>query len=283
MASDTELSLSEAQFNRIRGIVRENTGISIADNRTSLLLSRLRSRLRETRDPDFKAYIHRVTSDSSELQELIDRVTTNKTFFYRTPRIWDHFRNAAIQDFVARPPRRPMRIWSAASSTGEEAFTAGMMLETVRAARSGFDYRILGTDISSKVVRLAEAGQYAAPALAQLRTGATDLFQQYVHGDDASGYRIAPAIKERVSFKLHNLLKPLSGGSWFDVVFLRNVLIYFTPEDQQTILRQVRHAMSPDAVLYIGESESISRLQTDFEIVEPMIYRPATSGEGHPA
>jgi len=278
MATDAELSLSEAQFNKIRGIIHDSTGISIGDNRTSLLLSRLRSRLRETKDADFKAYIARVTSDKAELQELINRVTTNKTFFYRTPRIWQHFRDVALPEFIARNARRPMRIWSAAASTGEEVYTAGMILEHIRGTQEAFDYRCTGTDISSKVLKQADAGLYDVQTLKQLRTDGTDLFDRFLCGDDTAGYKIDTQIRARTTFRLHNLLKPLSGGTRFDVVFLRNVLIYFTPEDQQTILRNVHAATAPDALLYIGESESIARLQTDFTIVEPMVYRPAPPG-----
>jgi chemotaxis protein methyltransferase CheR len=275
MATETELSLSEAQFNKIRGIIHDSTGISIGDNRTSLLLSRLRSRLRETKDADFKAYIARVTSDKAELQELIDRVTTNKTFFYRTPRIWQHFQDVALPEFIARNTRRPMRVWSAAASTGEEVYTAGMILEHIRGTQEAFDYRCTGTDISSKVLKQAEAGLYDLQTLQQLRADETDLFDRFLRGDDTAGYKIDTQIRGRTTFKLHNLLKPLSGGTRFDVVFLRNVLIYFTPEDQQTIVRNVHAATAPDALLYIGESESIARLETDFTIIEPMIYRPA--------
>lgn len=278
MTAEKELSLSESQFNRIRGIIHDSTGITIGDNRTSLLLSRLRGRLRETRDADFKAYIARVTSDKAELQELINRVTTNKTFFYRTPRIWQHFRDVAIPAFMERNTRRPMRIWSAAASTGEEAYTAGMILEHTRSTQEGFDYRCTGTDISSKVLKQAEAGLYAVPALTQLRADGTDLFDRFLDGDDTAGYKVDTQIRGRTTFKLHNLLKPLPGGASFDAVFLRNVLIYFTPEDQEAILRNVHAAMAPDALLYIGESESIARLRTDFAIIEPMIYRPAPKG-----
>lgn len=279
MTQGQDIELSDLHFTKLQGIIHKHTGITIADGRKSLLLSRLRSRLREAGEPDFKAYIARVTSDAEELQELINRVTTNKTYFYRTPRIWDHFRQVAVPEFRARATMRPMRIWSAASSTGEEAHTAGIALEEVRLAEEGFEYSVLGTDVSSEVIRMAEKGVYGAPAVARFKVDAPDLFRAHVTGDDAGGFRVDDKVRARVKFKLHNLQNRLRNASPFDVVFLRNVLIYFTNEDQETILRNVRAVMPPEGVLYIGESETLSRLEADFDILEPMVYRPRAGTE----
>ena len=279
--TDRNPDLSDAQFMRLREIIHSNTGITIGDGRKSLLLSRLRSRLREVDEPNFKSYIARLDSDGEELQELINRVTTNKTYFYRTPRVWDHFRNVAVPEFLGSKSQRPMRVWSAAASTGEEAHTIGILLENTRTSETGFDYSILGTDVSSRVLKVAEQGIYAPRTLSAFRKDQPDLFRHAMIGDDANGFRVTPEIKKRIKFKLHNLQKRLRGTSAFDVVFLRNVLIYFTVEDQENILRNVAALMQPNGTLYIGESETIGRMETPFETVEPMVYRP-TSGVKRP-
>lgn len=274
MPQGHDAELSDQNFTKLRSIIHEHTGITIADGRKSLLVSRLRSRLREVEDPDFKSYIARVTRDSGELQELINRVTTNKTYFYRTPRIWEHFRTVAVPEFLEKKAMRPMRVWSAAASTGEEAHTIGTALESVRQSEDRFEYKILGTDISSRVLKHAEAGVYERPALVRFQKDEPTLFAAHMQGDDNAGFQVSPAIKQRISFKLHNLQKRLTGAASFDVVFLRNVLIYFSPEDQENILRHVHAMMPPEGTLYIGESETVTRLDTEFEILEPMIYRP---------
>ncbi|MEM8802635.1 MAG: CheR family methyltransferase [Pseudomonadota bacterium] len=273
MAAGTDLELSDLQFTKLCGIIHANTGITIADGRKSMLVSRLRSRLREIGDTDFKAYLALVSSDKDEMQELINRVTTNKTLFYRTPRVWEHFREIVVEEFLAKRAMRPMRIWSAASSTGEEAYTAGMVLETVRAELDGFDYKIIGSDISSRVLNTAETGVYPSSSIATFRRDQPDLFRHMV-GNDADGFQVAKQIKSRINFKMHNLQKRMANTSPFDVVFLRNVLIYFTPEDQEAFLANIHAVMPPHGTLYIGESESLTRLHTDFEILEPMVYRP---------
>lgn len=270
----SELQLSDMHFAKLRGIIHDHTGISIGEGRKSLLLSRLRGHLRAAGAPDFKSYIKLVTSDADALQELIDRVTTNKTYFYRTPRIWEHFRDVAVEDFLDRNTMRPMRIWSAAASTGEEAYTAGIILEDLRCKRTQFDYKILGTDISARVLKSAEAGVYQAPAVAAVQKERPDLFKAHVLADDAGQFTVNSKIRSRISFKLHNLRSKLRNGGPFDVVFLRNVLIYFQPEDQERILAEVHSVMSPAGTLYIGESETLSPLKTDFEIVQPLVYQP---------
>lgn len=280
---DQDLQLSDLHFERLRTIIHDQTGITIGEGRKTLLVSRLRKRLRETGMNDFRAYVARLGTEPAEMQELIDRVTTNKTYFHRTPRVWDHFRTVAVEDFLSRAPGRAMRIWSAAASTGEEAHTAGIVLEDVRRSREGFDYRILGTDISARVIRSAEAGVFDAAMVSQFRKERPELARAFLTGDDATGYRTTPQITSRISFRLHNLQNRLAKAAPFDVVFLRNVLIYFTPEDQQVILGHVLALMRPEGTLYIGESETITRLTTDFDIVEPMVYRPRRRPGNHDA
>lgn len=277
MPQPTDAVLSELHFSKLQAIIHDQTGITIADGRSTMLVGRLKSRLRELGLSDYKAYIAKVMSDPDEMQELINRITTNKTYFYRTPRIWEHFREDAVPAFLAKTSPRAMRVWSAAASTGEEAHTIGIVLEQVRKSEPGFNYSVLGTDVSARVLERAETGSYDEAAFAQFRKDAPDLFAEHMKCDDAGRVQISPDIRSRIKFKRHNLQERLGGAGPFDVVFLRNVLIYFTNEDQENILRHVHALMPNDGVLYIGESETLSRLNTDFEIVAPMIYRPVST------
>jgi chemotaxis protein methyltransferase CheR len=271
--TSSDIGLSDGEFTKLCAIVYKHTGITIGDGRKSLLLSRLRGRLRDIEVADFRSYIARLADDKVELQEFIDRMTTNKTYCYRTPRIWEHFRHECVTDFLPRSPVRPLRVWSAASSTGEEACTAGVLLEDVRQKEQGFDYAIQGTDISSSVLKSAEAGSFAERMVAPLRQDQPELFARFMVRNDAGEFSPCPAIRTRSKFKLHNLVEPLKSSTPFDAVFLRNVLIYFTPEDQERILDNVAGVMTRDSVLYIGESETLSRLKTAFEMIQPMVYR----------
>lgn len=272
-----EKSLSDENFAKLRTIVHENTGITIAENRKSMLLSRLQRRLRATGETTFHGYIGRVLSDPSEMQELTNRVTTNETYFYRTPRVWSHLRETVVPRFLETGGKRPMKVWSGASSTGEEAHTFGVVLEEVRRTHPGFDYSVLGTDISSRVIDIAKEGCYVGRPVARFRREEPELFAKHMIGDDDAGYRVKPEIKRRISFRLHNLSKRLKSGGPFDVVFLRNVLIYFVDKDQETILEHVHAQMRPDATLVIGESETLANLNCRFEPVAPLVYRPTAT------
>lgn len=269
---EKEIELNLGSFNKLRALIHQKTGITVADNRKGLLETRLRGRIREIQEDSFTSYLSRVTSDTSELQELIDRVTTNETYCYRTPRIWDFFRDTFLPEFCDKRLPRPMRAWSAASSTGEEAHTIGIFCEELRQSASGFDYEVFGTDISSRVVRKAQEGRYVGKAIARLQREQPNLFERHMTGNKDEGFSVKPEIKSRLSFKLHNLIKPLGPTQKFDIVFLRNVLIYFSSEEQERILRNVARQMQPDAYLIIGESESLTRLDTDFQQVSPLIY-----------
>lgn len=280
---DLSNSMSDADFARLRAIVYDQTGISIGDTRRSMLVSRLRPRLRDLGLDDYKAYIARVARDPAERQELINRVTTNETYFYRTPRVWTHFNEVFVPAFTQKIRGRAMRVWSAAASTGEEAHTIGVCLEEVRLRSEGFDYSILGTDISSRVLDVAAVGTYKGRPVARFQQTRPDLFERHMVGSDDDGWAVTPKIKSRIRFRQHNLLKPLTNTAPFDAIFLRNVLIYFKTQDQQTILAHVRTLLQPDGVLYIGESETLKHVQADFEQIEPIIYRPALRIGGAPA
>ncbi|MEM9099412.1 MAG: protein-glutamate O-methyltransferase CheR [Pseudomonadota bacterium] len=275
-----DINLSDGDFFKLRKIIHDSTGITIGDERKSMLVSRLRSRLRETEEPSFKSYISRVSSDRNELQQLINRVTTNETYCYRTPRVWSYFRETFLPTLRAERLKGPMRVWSGAASTGEEGHTIGVVLEHVRQTRPGFDYRVLGTDVSSRVLEIADEGLYRGKSINRFQKEDPELFGAHMKGNDVDGYRVAAEIKKRLKFKRHNLLDPLSTEGPFHTVFLRNVLIYFTQEDQEKILSNVHDRMCSDSILIIGESETLKGMRTRFEPVAPMIYQPLPKGGG---
>lgn len=273
-STKNEMILSDSDFSELRTIIHENTGISIADNRRSMLVSRLQRRLRETGESTFGSYISRVSAEPLEMQELINRVTTNETYFYRTPRVWAHFREIAIPEILKLNGRRNMKVWSAAASTGEEAYSIGVVLEEVRCKNFGFDYSVLGTDISSRVIEVAQRGCYIGRPISKFRKDDPDLFGKYLIGDDISGYQAIPEVRKRITFTLHNLISELKSGGPFDIVFLRNVLIYFSNRDQEKILSNVHKHIRPNGYLYIGESETLTSLNSRFYSEAPLVYRP---------
>lgn len=274
LAGEPETSLNDVDFAKLRAIVHETTGITIAENRRSMMFSRLQRRLRDTGELTFSGYINKVCSDPAEMQELTDRITTNETYFYRTPRIWSYLKDVTLPEFLGAGRPDKMKVWSAAASTGEEAYTIGAMLEDVRGSNPAFDYSVLGTDISARVIAVAQKGHYVGRPVARFKQEDPALFSKHMVGNDSDGFHATQNIKRRVTFRRHNLLNHLKSAGPFDVVFLRNVLIYFSQDDQNRILANVHANMRPDGTLMIGESETLKGLSCDFEAIAPLIYRP---------
>jgi chemotaxis protein methyltransferase CheR len=265
-------SLSDAQFAELLKITHRNTGITIRENRKTMMVSRLRSRLRAKGLSDFESYLKLLKTDPTEMVEFVNAVTTNKTLFYRTPRIWKYLADEFVPSWIKAGHNRPLQVWSGASSTGEEIYTAGMVLEEFRLSHPGFDYRVVGTDISERVVAEADRGIYSGRAIDMFRTASPDLFSKHMVGDDSKGWSVSPNIRTRVRFKQHDIFKPFQ-TSQFDLSLLRNVLIYFTHKDQERALRNVERALRSDGILIIGESETLSPLETNFVTIAPLVYR----------
>lgn len=262
--------LSEACFDEYLRLVHKLTGITIRRNRKTMLSGRVRKRITKLGIDNFVEYLSYVKENRKEEEFFINVMTTNETYFYRTPRIWDFIANNFLANWKLSTR---LNVWSAASSTGEEAHTLGILCERFKSIKNDFEYRIIGTDISTEVVRKANDGVYKGRSIERFRQTCPELFQKYMSGDDTNGYKVLPKIKKNIHFKYHNLFNSFPAGEKFDLILLRNVLIYFTPEDQEKVLFNIHKCLRPDGILVIGESETLSRLDTRFEHVAPLIYK----------
>ena len=283
MASEISEKLDDDCFAEFVELIHKLTGITIGDNRHSMLVSRLRKRLRANDLTDFRTYLEFVRNDADEREQFVNNMTTNKTYFHRTPRVWKYLIDEFVPNWLQAGHNRSLNVWSAAASTGEEAYTAGVLLEDVRSRHPSFTYQITGTDISSRVIKEAQEGVYATRAVELFRQAEPVLFQKYMKGSDAAGYRVAPSIASRITFKTHNLFRPFQHRGQFDVVLLRNVLIYFTKPDQEKVLANIDRSLQPDGALIIGESETLSPLKTNFTGVSPLIYQTEKAVSGKAA
>lgn len=270
--------ISDRCFASFRDYVHKLTGITIDKNRSAMLVGRIRKRVFDLGLSDYDSYLDVLKNSKEEELFFTDLITTNETYFYRTPRIWDFIENEFMPKHFSENSKL-LKAWSAASSTGDEAHTLGIVFEHFKQKNPSFGYSILGTDISSSVVDRATEGLYIGRPVERFRETRGELFKKYMVGDDEKGYRVLPYIKSHIKFKVHNLFNMLSGGQKFDLILLRNVLIYFTKEDQEKVLKNVFNCLSPRGFLIIGESESLNGIETNFESVSPLIYQPVGSGE----
>ncbi len=245
-------TLSQKTMRKIAALVERETGIQLADHKMSLVLARLAPRLQQLRLPSFEAYYDLIAREPppAELQTMVDRITTNETYFFREPEHFAYLKARLGGDLG----QRPLRIWSAASSTGEELYSTAMVVDE---ARGLAQVELFGSDISSKVLAQATRAVYPQTRLENL--GQARLRRYFLRGKaDHEGYlRVVPELRAPAQFFQHNLLKPLASTSRFDVIWLRNVLIYFKGESRQRIVDNVVAALRPGGVLFIGHSESL--------------------------
>ena len=271
-------SLTPEVLTTLIAMVREHTGIAMTPRKSVLLERRLQPRLQALSLHSYQAYLDRVASDRDEVAHFIDLVTTNDTLFFRTPHIWEYFRDRYLPAWVRAHAGACLRIWSAAAASGEELYSIAMLCEQFKLQAPAFRYQILASDISQQILAAARAGQYSGRSVERIRLSHPDLLRKYFT-PSPYGVQVNEALRQHVSFARHNLLEalPLKPGQQFDLVFLRNVLIYFDAGHQETVLRQARLSLKDDGRLILGESETIARLGTGYQFEFPMIYKAGTA------
>lgn len=264
--------LNPLEFAALAGLVREHTGIAMHEHKRVLLQGRLLPRMRTLGLARYRDYIERVRADRSELQPFINLVTTNDTAFFRTPAVWDYLARDFLPHWMAHSPRNTLRIWSAAAATGEEAYSMAMLCCEFRERNPGFRFAIEATDIDTGVLATAAAGYYEGRSAERFGAAHPELARKYFRSEGA-GIRAIPELRAMLRLSEHQLLAPWRQKAHFDLVLLRNVLIYFDEATQERVLHGVRGAMSPQARLILGEQESITRIATPFDFEQTHVYR----------
>lgn len=262
------LELSEVQFSRVSTLVYQVSGLNLHEGKFGLVRSRLASKVREAGLKDVDSYLARLHADRSgrELALLVDALTTNKTSFFREPRHFELLRQQVLPEL--QQLRRPLRMWSAGCSSGEEPYTLAMVLldEAGRAPNA----KILATDISERMLSRARQGVYADEAVqdvpAQLR-------QQFLVRAQPHGYTVAEPVRALVRFAQLNLMAAWPMRRRFDLICCRNVMIYFDKATQQRMVERFWAALAPGGWLFVGHSESFAGLDHGFSYIEPAVYR----------
>lgn len=268
VATATPGTPSARDFERVRGWLYERSGISLGQGKLSLVGSRLARRLRERGVDSFEAYLGLLAdpTEGAERQCALDLLTTNETFFFREARHFEHV--AATLAAAARG--RKFRAWSAASSSGEEAYSLAMVL--AEALPTGA-WEILGTDISQRVLATAREGRYP---LARAGGIPRQLLERYCLrgvGAQEGSFLVSRELRSRTRFEALNLNAPLPDLGAFDAIFLRNVMIYFDAETKQRLVAKIAPLLVPGGHLYIGHSESLGRNPCGLDAIAPAIYR----------
>jgi chemotaxis protein methyltransferase CheR len=266
---------------RFRELIRSLTGISLPPSKVQMIDQRLRRRVLAFGLTDTETYLEQLlggTLPGDELRTVIDLITTNTTSFFRESDHFDYLADVIAPKVATRSrPGRPARLklWSAASSEGAEAFTAAMMLEEARRRGHDFDFAILGTDLSQRMVERAISAVYDTD---QLTTVPPDLLRRYfLTSSDPSlarKARVAPELRRRVKFRNLNLMDthyPVDRD--VDVIFLRNILIYFDPVTKERVVERLADHLRPGGILIVGHAESMVVRCSTLRQVKPTIFQ----------
>lgn len=247
-------------------------GVSLDASKGYLIETRFSDLIRDTASTSFTELIAKVKGDvSTKLrQKVIDAITTNETSFFRDASPFELLQNKVIPDLIdlrtktAVPGRPiPIRIWSAAASTGQEAYTIGMICKDLRLDPAKYDVRILGTDISDKAITQASLCKYSQLEIS--RGLPADKIAKYFTVDGPH-YKVRDEVRALATFKKMNLLEPFAFPAPFDIVLCRNVAIYFTEPDRLRLYKAIARSLAPDGYLIIGSTESIAGLCPEFEV-----------------
>ena len=260
-------SITQEEFNRFRDFIYYHAGITMAPHKQEMVAGRLLKRLRHYRLKTYTDYFGLIedSNNTQERQIMVDLLTTNETYFYREPAHFEFLRKHILP--VTRTS--PFRVWSAASSSGEEAYTLAMVIADVLAMN---EWEVIGSDISETVLEKARTGLYP---LERAQTLPAEMLVKYclkgVRSQD--GYLlIDPGIKQRVQFRAINLMQPLPWMNLFDVVFLRNVLIYFDSPTKQNVVRRVIDMIKPGGYLFTSHVESLHGVTDALQMLKPSVF-----------
>lgn len=277
--SDLQIILSPETFGTYIDLIHKLTGIHIGASRINMVQGRFRKRIAETGQTSFEKYLDLVKKDDQEKLIFIDLITTNETQFFRTPRIWQYIEDIFLPQWHAVNPKSTFMAWSAAASSGEEAHSLGVLLQQFKEKNISFNYQIIGTDISQEMIQLSQEGIYSNKSVQAFKTSQPQKFNKYMRRLSGEKYQTISEIKSRIRFLQHNLFNPFTEKNKFDLVLIRNVLIYFTPIDQEKVLHLVTPHLSEQGILIVGESESLSHIQSNIHYIEPFIYGKNKKGK----
>ncbi|MDR2433060.1 MAG: protein-glutamate O-methyltransferase CheR [Treponema sp.] len=267
--------LSDVDFEQYRALIYAESDITFTATNRSILESRLKERLREKGIDSPKTYFAEISKNKEELKGFLDLITTNLTRFFRNQAHFDAFEKFVVPELIKNIKKGnpgTLRIWSAGCSTGEEPYTIAMLMNEI--LPPPWKYEIVASDISLKCLMTAKEGFYTESRI----VGIPDSYLAKYFDKMEGGYKIHPDIQSKIRFDYHNL-KNDSGLRGLDIVFCRNVIIYFDEPAQKAVINRFWDAMAPKSFLFIGHSESLFGMDTKFEFLKTewaTLYRKFT-------
>jgi len=273
-AAKKEFEFTRKDFDFLRTLSNRHTGIVVTDDKFDMFYSRLARRLRVLKMSSFSQYCDFLKNnpDSGEVTELINAVTTNLTAFFRENHHFEYLRDHAIPERMAANPDRKLEIWSAGCSTGEEPYSLAITLAEMGHKLGGWDARITATDIDSNVLAKAASGVYTLDRVNGIERSRLKRWFLKGTGKQQGQVRVKPDLQRNIDFRLLNLMQ-----GWReepkDIIFCRNVIIYFDKESKKKLVERYADTLKPGGFLFIGHSESLYQVSDRFELIGHTVYR----------
>lgn len=268
------LSITNKEYRLLADYIRRNYGINLKEEKKALVIGRLNSEVRQMDFTNFSAYFDYLLADKSgaALRRMIDRITTNHTFFMREEEHFHFFKNTALPYLVSNARDKDLRIWSAGCSTGEEPGTLAMLIdEYLGREKALWDSKLLATDISGKVLHIASRGIYENEKLKKLPSHWRLNYFKKLDGEKSI---LIDRIRKEIIYRKFNLMDEIFPFKRkFQVIFCRNVMIYFDDRTRKNLVNKFYEFTEPGGYLFIGHSESLKRADTRYKYIMPAIFR----------
>lgn len=271
-------TVTDADFVLFQRMIEKYAGIYLSPAKKPLLIGRLSRRLRQLGLTNLHQYYKRVTSDPDEHVRMMDCISTNETQFFREPLHFEYLEKRILPQWIeeadaGRRPRR-VRVWSAGCSSGEEPYSIAMTLLSHLLPAAGWQVEIVATDISTRVLARARAGIWPLEKARQIPEARLRAFMLRGTGSQQGNMKASPELQSVIRFERLNLMEDPSTvlSSGLDIIFCRNVLIYFQPETKEKVLRRLLRHLAPNGYLFVGHSESLNHLADCVRSVIPTVY-----------
>ncbi len=272
-SSERAIQLSDSDLDTIIAFMKEQSGVTLTDKKRDMVYARLLKRLRALNLESFAEYCTLIQSDegATEREFTINALTTNLTSLFREAHHFEHLRDHVLRPVVDQNAGRRLRIWSSACSTGEEPYSIALTLLSQLSDVRSLDAKILATDIDTKVLAIARSGQYQVGAVGKI----SDWVDWRAFSTPVSGeiFQFRPTVRSLITFKQLNLMSAWPMRGPFDVIFCRNVLIYFDKGTQKMLVERFSRLLRPGGFLYIGHSENLTGMSPALELKGKSIYQ----------
>jgi len=274
-------NVDQAEFDQFRQFLEDACGISLGDNKQYLVTNRMRRLMDDHKISNFGELVRHLRQGLNRKlrEQVVDAMTTNETFWFRDVYPYDHLKNTLLPQLMGGNNKMfgSIRIWSAACSSGQEPYSISMMVEEFKQKNMGSlarQVQIVATDLSTTVLEQARKGEY--DKLSVMRGLSNERLDKFFDKTPEGQWRIKPLLRDRIDFRPINLMDSYSALGKFDIVFCRNVLIYFNADLKRQILQKIHAALKPQGILFLGSSEGLAGAADLFEMVrcEPgILYR----------